>query len=263
MKKYLVIGNPIDHSLSPELHNYWLKTKNIKAIYDKMKTTNDQIKDLVLQIKDEKINGLNITVPFKQKVIPYLDQLSEEARKTQSVNTVVFKDNKVIGHNTDIEGFEYSLKSKSIDLKDKKIFVIGAGGVVPSIIYALNKMKVSNIAISNRTKSKAENLKKLFEKLEIIDWGKVPEFDMIINATSIGLNEQDKINLDLPKVENKLFYDVIYNPVETQFLKFGKKHGNMVLNGKMMFIYQAFFAFKLWHNLEPEINNEVLKLLGQ
>ena len=124
-------------------------------------------------------------------------------------------------------------------------------------------MKVSNIAISNRTKSKAENLKKLFEKLEIIDWGKVPEFDMIINATSIGLNEQDKINLDLPKVENKLFYDVIYNPAETQFLKFGKKHGNMVLNGKMMFIYQAFFAFKLWHNLEPEINNEVLKLLGQ
>ena len=218
MKKYLVIGNPIEHSLSPELHNYWIKTNMIKAIYEKMKITNDQIKDLILEIKGGKINGLNITVPFKQEVIPHLDHLSEEAHKTQSVNTVLLKDDKVIGHNTDIEGFEYSIKSNKIDLKNKNIFIMGAGGVVPSIIYALTKMQVSNITISNRTKSKAENLKKLFEKLKVIDWGEIPEFDMIINATSIGLNNQEKINLDLPKVENKFFYDVIYNPKETNFL---------------------------------------------
>ena len=263
MKKYLVIGNPIEHSLSPELHNYWIKTNMIKAIYEKMKITNDQIKDLILEIKGGKINGLNITVPFKQEVIPHLDHLSEEAHKTQSVNTVLLKDDKVIGHNTDIEGFEYSIKSNKIDLKNKNIFIMGAGGVVPSIIYALTKMQVSNITISNRTKSKAENLKKLFEKLKVIDWGEIPEFDMIINATSIGLNNQEKINLDLPKVENKFFYDVIYNPKETNFLKFGKQNGNKVFNGKMMFIYQAFFAFKLWHNKEPEINNDVLNLLDQ
>ena len=263
MKKYLVIGNPIDHSLSPELHNYWIKTNMIKAIYEKMKISNDQIKDLILEIKGGKINGLNITVPFKQEVIPHLDHLSEEAHKTQSVNTVLLKDDKAIGHNTDIEGFEHSIKSNKIDLKNKNIFIMGAGGVVPSIIYALTKMQVSNITISNRTKSKAENLKKLFEKLKVIDWGEIPEFDMIINATSIGLNNQEKINLDLPKVENKFFYDVIYNPKETNFLKFGKEYGNTVLNGKMMFIYQAFFAFKLWHNKEPEINNDVLNLLDQ
>ena len=263
MKKYLVIGNPIEHSLSPELHNYWIKTNMIKAIYEKMKITNDQIKDLILEIKGGKINGLNITVPFKQEVIPHLDHLSEEAHKTQSVNTVLLKDDKAIGHNTDIEGFEHSIKSNKIDLKNKNIFIMGAGGVVPSIIYALTKMQVSNITISNRTKSKAENLKKLFEKLKVIDWGEVPEFDMIINATSIGLNNQEKINLDLPKVENKFFYDVIYNPKETNFLKFGKQNGNKVFNGKMMFIYQAFFAFKLWHNKEPEINNDVLNLLDQ
>ena len=263
MKKYLVIGNPIEHSLSPELHNYWIKTNMIKAIYEKMKITNDQIKDLILEIKGGKINGLNITVPFKQEVIPHLDHLSEEAHKTQSVNTVLLKDDKAIGHNTDIEGFEHSIKSNKIDLKNKNIFIMGAGGVVPSIIYALTKMQVSNITISNRTKSKAENLKKLFEKLKVIDWGEIPEFDMIINATSIGLNNQEKINLDLPKVENKFFYDVIYNPKETNFLKFGRQNGNKVFNGKMMFIYQAFFAFKLWHNKEPEINNDVLNLLDQ
>ncbi len=263
MKKYLVIGNPIEHSLSPELHNYWIKAKKINAIYKKMKITSDQIKDIILQVKSGKIDGLNITVPFKQEVIPHLDRLSEEANKTQSVNTIIFEDDKVIGHNTDIEGFEYSLKFNNISLKNKNIFIIGAGGVVPSIIYALNKMQVSNITISNRTKNKAEKLKKNFENLKIIDWGEIPEFDMIINATSVGLKNQEKINLDLPKLKNKLFYDVIYNPKETQFLEFGKKYGNKVLNGKMMFIYQAFFAFKLWHNLEPEINNDVLKLLDQ
>ena len=263
MKKYLVIGNPIEHSLSPELHNYWIKAKKINAIYKKMKITSDQIKDIILQIKSGKIDGLNITVPFKQEVIPHLDRLSEEANKTQSVNTIIFEDDKVIGHNTDIEGFEYSLKFNNISLKNKNIFIIGAGGVVPSIIYALNKMQVSNITISNRTKNKTEKLKKNFENLKIIDWGEIPEFDMIINATSVGLKNQEKINLNLPKLKNKLFYDVIYNPKETQFLEFGKKYGNKVLNGKMMFIYQAFFAFKLWHNLEPEINNDVLKLLDQ
>lgn len=263
MKKYLVIGNPIEHSLSPELHNYWIKTNMVKATYGKMKITNDQIKDLILEIKSGKINGLNITVPFKQEVISHLDHLSEEADKTQSVNTILLKDDKTVGYNTDIDGFEHSLTINKIDLKNKNIFIMGAGGVVPSIVYALNKMQVSNITISNRTKSKAENLKNLFEKVKIIDWGEIPEFDMIINATSIGLNNQEKINLNLPKVENKLFYDVIYNPKETNFLKFGKECGNKVLNGKMMFIYQAFFAFKLWHNKEPEINNDVLKLLDQ
>ena len=261
MKKYLVIGNPIEHSLSPELHNYWIKTNMIKAIYEKMKITNDQIKDLILEIKGGKINGLNITVPFKQEVIPHLDHLSEEAHKTQSVNTVLLKDDKAIGHNTDIEGFEYSIKSNKIDLKNKNIFIMGAGGVVPSIIYALTKMQVSNITISNRTKSKAENLKKLFEKLKVIDWGEIPEFDMIINATSIGLNNQEKINLDLPKVENKFFYDVIYNPKETNFLKAGKKLGNITENGKLMFIFQAVSAFNIWHGVKPIVNDEVIKLL--
>ena len=263
MKKYLVIGNPIEHSLSPQLHNYWIKTNMIKATYGKMQITNDQIKNLILEIKGGKINGANITVPFKQDVIPYLDHLSDEANKTQSVNTILLKNDKTVGHNTDIEGFEYSVKFNKIDLKNKNIFIMGAGGVVPSIIHALNKMQVSNITISNRTKSKAENLKNLFEKVKVIDWGEIPEFDMIINATSIGLNNQENINLNLPKVENKLFYDVIYNPKETNFLKFGKECGNKVLNGKMMFIYQAFFAFKLWHNKEPEINNDVLKLIDQ
>ena len=108
------------------------------------------------------------------------------------------------------------------------------------------------------------NLKKLFKNIEIIEWGEVPNSDMVINATSIGLKKEDDINLDFSLIsKNSLFYDVIYNPKETNFLKTGKKTGNMTLNGKLMFIYQAFSAFNIWHGLEPDIDKNVIKLLDQ
>jgi shikimate dehydrogenase len=262
MKKFLVIGNPIEHSLSPKLHNYWIKKNNINAIYEKQKLNEIEIEDLILKVKKKKLNGINVTVPFKKTVIPYLDQLSSEAEITQSVNTIYLDNDIVIGHNTDISGFELGIKNSKFKVAGKKIFILGAGGVVPSIIFALKKMNASGIVVSNRTKSKAESLKILFENLKIIDWGDVPEFDMIINATSVGLNKDSQINLDFSKIgKDKFFYDVIYNPEETNFLKIGKKMGNETENGKLMFIYQAFTAFKVWHGVKPEINNEVIKLL--
>ena len=263
MKKYLVIGNPIDHSLSPKLHNYWIKNNNINAIYEKQKLENYDIENLILKIKEKKIDGINVTVPFKKTVIPFLDHLSPEAEVTQSVNTVYLNNNKTIGHNTDIDGFELGIKNSEFNVKNKKVLVLGAGGVVSSIIFALNKMNVSEIIISNRTKEKAEKLKDLFNYIKIADWGYLPEFDLIINATSIGLKDDDKINLDLSKVgEDKLFYDVIYNPKETNFLKTGKKLGSKTENGKLMFIYQAAVAFNLWHGVEPDINSKTLELLN-
>ena len=111
MKKYLVIGNPIEHSLSPKLHNHWIKNKDIEAIYEKQKLNENEIENLILEIREQKIHGVNVTVPFKRKIINYLDDLSFEAKKTQSVNTIYLKDNKVIGHNTDIEGFELSIQN--------------------------------------------------------------------------------------------------------------------------------------------------------
>jgi len=262
MKKYLVIGNPIEHSLSPKLHSYWIKNNDIDAIYEKEKLEEHDLKNLILKVKEKKIHGINVTVPFKKMVIPYLDKLTTESENTQSVNTIYLEDDKIVGHNTDINGFELSIKRSKFDLFNKKVFILGAGGVVPSIIYALNKMKVSKIFISNRTKEKAENLKKFFNDITVIEWGEVPDFDMIINATSLGLKKEDEINLDFSSIDkNKLFYDVIYNPKETSFLKTGKNLGNITINGKLMFIYQAFLAFKIWHKLKPDINEEVIKLL--
>ena len=261
MKKYFVIGNPIDHSLSPKLHNNWLKKNNINATYDKIKLEEQEIKNFIEDIKQQKIAGCNVTVPFKKTVIPFLDKLSPEAEQTQSVNTIILTDNILVGHNTDISGFTKAIKDLNFNIEGKKILILGAGGVVPSIIFALKNMNVQEIIISNRTREKAENLKVLFNNLKILEWGDLTDFHMVINATSLGFNNET-INLDFSSLgHDKLFYDVIYNPQETRFLKMGKQLGYKTENGKTMFVYQALEAFKLWHNIEPEINKDTLKLL--
>ena len=261
-KKYLVLGNPIEHSLSPKLQNFWFKKYNINAIYDKIKLQDSEIENFIQDIKKQKIAGCNVTVPFKKKVITFLDRLSLEATQTQSVNTIIFDDGKLVGHNTDIYGFENAIKNLNFSINNKSVLILGAGGVVPSIIFALEKMHVSKINITNRTKEKAENIKTLFSNINVLEWGSLPDFDVIINATSLGLKNEN-INLDLSKVgKNKLFYDVIYNPEETNFLREGKKLGNLSENGKLMFIYQAVEAFNLWHGVRPNIDDQTIKLLN-
>ena len=259
MKKYFVIGNPIEHSLSPKLHNYWIKKNNIDAVYDKKQLNESDIEGVISKIKNDKIHGMNVTVPFKKSVIPFLDQLTPLAKEVQSVNTIFKKDNKVVGDNTDVGGFEKGLKYINYDLKNKSVFILGAGGVASSIILALKRLGAAKIILSNRTKEKANDLKKKYTDLEIIDWGEIPDFDMIINATSLGLKNNDQIKLNYAEIgTNKLFYDIIYNPNKTKFLSKANQFGNQIENGKMMFIYQAQLAFKIWHNILPKINNKLL-----
>jgi shikimate dehydrogenase len=259
MKKYLVIGNPIEHSLSPKLHNHWIKQNNIDAVYEKKQLNESDIEGMIDKVRSGKIDGINVTIPFKKSVIPFLDQLTLIAKEAQSVNTIFKKDNKIVGDNTDIAGFEYGLKHINYNVKNKKVFILGAGGVVPSIILALEKLGVFKISLSNRTKEKAEELKKIYKDLEVINWGQCTDFDMIINATSLGLKNDDQIELDFSKIKSdKLFYDVIYNPSKTNFLLKGEELGNKIENGKMMFIYQAQLSFKIWHNILPKIDDKLL-----
>ena len=218
MKKFLVIGNPINHSLSPKLHNYWIKKNNLDSIYGKLEVNENELSDLCNHLKQGKLDGINITVPFKKAIIPHIDVMTGHALRTNSINTISVDNGNLIGHNTDIDGFELSIKKINFDVTNKSIVILGAGGVVPSIIYALQRMNVSNIFISNRTREKAEELKKIFDDLKILDWGELTDFDMIINATSIGLKENDNFSFDLTKTKkNKFFYDVIYAPYKTNF----------------------------------------------
>ena len=197
MNKFLVIGNPIDHSLSPQLHNYWINKFKINATYSKVKVNENELKDIIIKIKKDELKGINVTVPFKEKIIDLLDKLTPEAERAQSVNTV-YKDGKqIIGHNTDIAGFELSIRHHKVDIKNKKILILGSGGVVPSIIIALQKLNVSKIYIMNRTREKAEKLSKRFKNLNVLNWGEKCDFDLIINATSVGINKNEDLKIEL------------------------------------------------------------------
>ena len=145
MKKYCVIGNPIEHSLSPELHGFWIKKNNINAVYEKIKLEEEDLKDFIDKIRNDKIHGINVTVPFKNKVIKYLDKLSLEVETTDSVNTIYKSGKDIVGHNTDVAGFELGLRHSKINVLHKSIFILGAGGVVPSIIYSLLSMGCKKI----------------------------------------------------------------------------------------------------------------------
>ena len=249
--------------MSPKLHNYWIEKNNIKASYEKKLLKEEELKKIVLKMREEKIHGINITVPFKKTVIPFLDMLTDEANKSQSVNTIYKIKDKIIGDNTDIEGFKIALESTGQIINNKTALILGAGGVAPSIIVALKKLKIKKIFITNRTEIKVLELKNFFPELEIVEWGRMVDFDIIINATSIGLNEKDEIKIDYERISrNKFFYDVIYNPEETNFLKKGKKFGAQVENGKNMFIHQAQKAFFIWHGVLPEIDTETINLLS-
>ena len=279
MKKYLVIGNPIEHSLSPLIHNHWMKKyRLVESVYKKRKVEEKDLKNIIKEIRGDEIVGVNVTVPFKKLIIPFLDELDFSAKETQSVNTLFKVNNKIVGYNTDKTGFWDTIRKLyppnndlmiPLPLEGKHIFILGAGGVTSSIISALKDEGANNIILSNRTKEKANKLKKLFPELEVLDWGKKPPTcNIVINTTSIGLNKNEEIKIDFSDYDknfhkNILFYDLIYNPEETNFLKKARLRGNKTINGKMMFLNQAKYAFSIWTNIVPEIDNEIIKLLDR
>ena len=278
MKKYLVIGNPIEHSLSPLIHSYWIKKYGLlDSVYEKKKIERKELKDIVNQVRSGELNGVNITVPYKKEIINLLDEIKGDAQLTQSVNTLCKINNKVHGYNTDMEGFKNSLQEDYLNYNYKKIFIIGAGGVTSSILKVFADV-ASKIYITNRTKEKANELKKIGDKLiiqmghkkniiEVVEWGRTPEIcDVVINTTSVGLIKDENLNLDFTNYKNSkntLFYDLIYNPKETNFLKEARLRGNKTMNGKMMFIWQAQIAFQMWTGVVVKIDDEVIRLLDR
>lgn len=266
-KRFAIIGNPISHSLSPVLHNYWYKKYKIDADYSLMNIEESDLKSVAEKIRNKELDGINITLPYKQKIIPYLDQLINDAKLTNSVNTVFLDNSNVlIGENTDCYGLQAAYLKEIIDVNNKKALVMGAGGVSPSVILALKKSKIQKISLTNRTYEKSFFLKKKFNFIDTINWenleNEIANFDIIVNATSLGLKNSEDFQVDFSKVKNNsVFIDTIYNPLETKTLKFLKDKGVNTFNGLEMFIYQGQKSFYLWNKVNPEIDNELIDLL--
>ena len=269
MKKFSVIGNPVAHSLSPLLHNYWFKKYKIEAEYNMLEIEEADIKSVLGKIKSREISGLNVTLPFKKKIIPYLDKIVNEAKDTNSVNTVFLDENKnLIGENTDVFGFQagYLKEIVGTDKKSFKALVIGAGGVAPSAILALKKCNINNISISNRTSDKALFLNKQFPTINIVEWknliNETDKFDIIINATSLGLKKGNEFEMLIDKTKPNLIYiDTIYNPFQTKMIKHLKTKNIKTYNGLNMFLYQGQKSFYIWNKINPEIDDKLVKIL--
>ena len=267
-KNFGIIGNPINHSLSPVLHKYWFKKYNIDADYSIIEASDKDLPQIIEKIKQGYYSGINVTLPFKQKIINHVDKVVNDAELTGSVNTLLLNNNNtVIGENTDVYGLQAAYLKEIDNSSNKKAIVIGAGGVSPSVILSIKKSGISNISITNRTNEKCIFLKKKYNFLNIIAWSdlklEIKNFDIIINATSLGLKNGDDFNFNFSNTKNESIYiDTIYNPLETKTFKYLKEEGRRVFNGLDMFIYQGQKSFYLWNKINPEIDNELVELLN-
>ncbi len=282
MDKLYVIGNPIKHSKSPIIHNYWIKKYCINAEYEKLKVNEIELKNIIKNLKNGTIKGLNVTIPFKQKIVTYLDEIDESAKSSLAVNTVFVKKKKIIGANTDGKGFFNSLY-KDINYRiqpSSSVLLVGAGGAAYGIFSELLKKKISSIEITNRTASRARDLVSHFHKLEargkirigntevsLRPWGFNPssKIDLIINASSLGMKKDDKCDIHFQNLTKKAFiYDIIYNPRETIIMKEAIRHGISCSNGIYMLVRQAAESFQKWYDIKVNNDdiNEVVKLLG-
>ncbi len=269
MKKFFgIIGNPIKHSLSPVLHKYWFKKYSIDADYSIIEASDKDLSQIIEKVKQGYFSGINVTLPYKQKIINHVDKVVNDAELTGSVNTVFLNNNNaVIGENTDVYGLQAAYLKEIDNSSNKKALVIGAGGVSPSVILSIKKSGIKNISITNRTNEKCIFLKKKFSFLNIISWAdlksEIKNFDIIINATSLGLKNGDDFNFNFSETKNEAIYiDTIYNPLETKTFKYLKEAGRKVFNGLDMFIYQGQKSFYLWNKINPEIDDELIELLN-
>ena len=269
-KSFAVIGDPIDHSLSPNIHSAAFRELNLDCSYIAYRIPKDELEEGIEGLKKIKISGFNVTIPHKIEMMKYLDKMDESCSLIGAVNTVTNEDGILKGYNTDMEGFIEPFKKKDLKIEGKKILLIGAGGAARAIVAGVAKEKAKNITIANRTKSKAEELAE-FTRLIGLEGNvstineaekKVKDFDIIINATSLGLkNEPSPISLDEIN-KNSIVYDIVYMPMNTDFIKKAKAKGAVIIFGYEMLLGQATRAFEIWHEIEAPYNAMKRALLG-
>jgi shikimate dehydrogenase len=273
-----VIGDPIVHSLSPKIHQYWLKKYQIDGTYDAIKITKENLTSAVESLIKEGFAGFNVTIPHKEEIFKICHHLSNSAKLTKAVNTIIILEDKlqgpkIFGHNSDIDGFLKNLwqSCPDFDLKDKTAFVIGAGGAARAVIYGLIKSKVKNIFITNRNLKRAENLIADFTNLssnldlnileQKIFEENLSKCDLLINTTSLGMINSPKLTINLTNLpKSAIIYDLVYNPLITDLLKEGQQRGNKIVTGIGMLINQATIGFEAWFKCQPEIDDNLAKV---
>lgn len=268
--QFQLIGYPIQHSLSPWIHERFLSKANLQGTYEINEIDpQHSFEEKIMEMKNNKeLNGFNVTVPYKQKIIPYLDSLDKNAKTLGAVNTVLNKDGKWIGYNTDSTGYVRALETKYPELtkerKSKHVLILGAGGAARGIYCGLDFAGYVNIDIANRTTEKAWEIAELRSELTNTDILTLKEaennllkYDIIIQTTSVGMKpntENTIIHLKSIK-KDVIVSDIVYQPIKTKFLKEAENLGARIHYGHTMLLYQGLYAFEIWTGLSVDINN--------
>jgi shikimate dehydrogenase len=242
-----IIGYPLSHTLSPQIHEYWLKLHRISGTYETLEV-DDVGLDRLLCDNVHLYRGLNVTIPHKVRVFDYMDEVSDSARVIGAINCITVENKKLIGYNTDADGFMNGLTAfnRDLDFSNMNVLVIGAGGASRAVIYSFLMKSTGQITVTNRSSDRLASLEKVFnDKIRYMDWQKlndsISQFNLIINCTSQGMKGKNDFTLDFSSMKQGLsVIDLVYNPLETKLLSDAKSHGCQILNGVPMLLYQIF-----------------------
>jgi len=269
-KSFAVIGDPIDHSLSPNIHSAAFREMDLDSSYIAYRIPKGELEEGIEGLKKIKIDGFNITIPHKIEMMKYLDKIDEVCSLIGAVNTVSNKDGILKGYNTDMDGFLDPFKKKQLGITNSKVLLIGAGGAARAIVAGFAKEKAKSITIANRTLENANSLSEFAKKIGLIANAiKIEEvkdtaknYDIIVNATSIGLRNEPSI-ISLEGINEKtIVYDIVYMPINTDFIKKAKEKNAIIIYGYEMLLGQAVRAFEIWHGMEAPYNAMKKALLG-
>ena len=265
-----VLGNPISHSKSPRMHNYWLKQNKLNGYYVPIKVELENFEETIGTLVSMGFSGVNVTIPHKLSALKIADESSSTAQYIGAANTLTFtKENKIYADNTDAYGFINNIKCKYPDWDPKKgmSVVLGAGGASRAVIAALLSEGSKEIIVLNRTIEKAEALKEDYDnKITVESWKNINEVvascNNIINTTSLGMNNESLIAIQPNAIpETALVSDLVYTPLETNFLKIAKNRGSRTVDGLGMLIHQGVPGFEAWFGQQPLVTEELRKIL--
>lgn len=270
VKTYAVIGDPIDHSLSPNIHNAAFRELGLDCTYIAYRIPKGELAAGIEALKKIRISGFNVTTPHKVGMVKFLDSVNEDCSIIGATNTVTNDNGKLIGYNTDMDGFLDPLKRRNINIKDFNVLLIGAGGAARAITAGFAKEKAKKITIANRTLQNANILAQFAHKIGIdantITLDQVGEsasnYNIIVNATTIGLNNEPSPISTKTINENSLVYDIVYKPINTDLIKQSKKNGATIVYGYEMLLGQASLAFKIWHGVDAPFEAMKKSILG-
>ena len=265
LKTFAVIGDPIEHSLSPTIHNAAYRELEMECTYIAYRVVQGELATGIESLKKIKISGFNVTIPHKIEMMKYLDNLDDNCKKIGAVNTVLNDDGILRGFNTDMDGFLEPLKRKEIEIKNSKILMLGAGGAARAIIAGFQKENAKEVTIVNRTKSKGDKLAKFSSEIGLNSVSKSIEdmnsfdskFDIVVNASSLGLRDEKNIIPSRLLDEQTTVYDIVYKPVKTDLINIAKEKKSRIIFGYEMLLGQAIRSFEIW--LDKQAPYEAMK----